>query len=196
MKTWWERLVRLLKEEKGLTLVELLAVIVILGIISAIAVPSIGGLIENTKKEAHKANAHQLIEAARQYVTIQGFRETTVREIAGTDGKNETYGSGVTVTAAYVDNASGTLTNGSVSSAGTLKAMKITAEALQNAGYIGKLVDPEATASGEFYNNLNTNTAVYVVKDNKNYKYYASLDGDRQDLLVVLETDIDKIKFD
>ncbi len=32
-----------LKNEKGLTLVELLAVIVILGIIAAIAVPSIGG---------------------------------------------------------------------------------------------------------------------------------------------------------
>ncbi len=32
----------LLKNQKGLTLVELLAVIVILGIIAAIAVPSIG----------------------------------------------------------------------------------------------------------------------------------------------------------
>ena len=34
----------LLKNEKGLTLIELLAVIVILGIIAAIAVPSIGGI--------------------------------------------------------------------------------------------------------------------------------------------------------
>ena len=36
----------LLKNEKGFTLIELLAVIVILGIIAAIAIPSIGGIIQ------------------------------------------------------------------------------------------------------------------------------------------------------
>ena len=38
-----------LNNEKGLTLVELLAVIVILGIIAAIAIPSIGNIIENSE---------------------------------------------------------------------------------------------------------------------------------------------------
>ena len=38
-----------LKNQKGLTLIELLAVIVILGIIAAIAIPSIGNIIQNTK---------------------------------------------------------------------------------------------------------------------------------------------------
>ena len=46
-----------LKNEKGLTLVELLAVVVILGIIAAIAVPSIGNIIENSKYNAVKADA-------------------------------------------------------------------------------------------------------------------------------------------
>ena len=38
-----KKLVKRLKDQKGMTLVELLAVIVILGIIAAIAIPSIGG---------------------------------------------------------------------------------------------------------------------------------------------------------
>lgn|SRR5690606_13303873 len=60
-----------LKNEKGLTLVELLAVVVILGIISAIAIPSIGGLINNSKKDAHIANAQQMVNSAKLMVTSQ-----------------------------------------------------------------------------------------------------------------------------
>jgi type IV pilus assembly protein PilA len=59
----------ILKNEKGLTLIELLAVVVILGIISAIAVPSIGGLIDNSKKDAHVANAQQMVSSARLAIT-------------------------------------------------------------------------------------------------------------------------------
>ncbi|CAM5182954.1 Type IV pilus assembly protein PilA OS=Ureibacillus acetophenoni OX=614649 GN=SAMN05877842_10474 PE=4 SV=1 [Ureibacillus acetophenoni] len=58
-----------LKNEKGLTLVELLAVIVILGIIAAIAVPAIGNIINDSEIKAVKANALNILNAANLYVT-------------------------------------------------------------------------------------------------------------------------------
>lgn len=51
--------------ERGLTLIELLAVIVILAIISLIAIPSIGGIISNTKSKAILADANQVLTSAK-----------------------------------------------------------------------------------------------------------------------------------
>ncbi|MED3571445.1 type II secretion system protein [Cytobacillus praedii] len=61
-----------LKDQRGLTLVELLAVIVILGIIAAIAVPSIGNIIAKSKFDASKADALQVLNAANLYMTETG----------------------------------------------------------------------------------------------------------------------------
>jgi type IV pilus assembly protein PilA len=58
-----------LKNQRGLTLVELLAVVVILGIIAAIAVPNIGGLIDKTKQDAKIAEGVQIIQSAKLYTT-------------------------------------------------------------------------------------------------------------------------------
>jgi type IV pilus assembly protein PilA len=61
-----------LKDQRGLTLVELLAVIVILGIIAAIAVPSIGSVIDKSRYDAAKADAIQALNAAKLYVAAEG----------------------------------------------------------------------------------------------------------------------------
>lgn len=74
---------RLLRNEQGLTLVELLAVIVIIGILAAIAVPSISGLITKAKHQAHRANAQMIIDAARLKTVAEGFAggAITVKEL-------------------------------------------------------------------------------------------------------------------
>ena len=67
-----------LKNQKGMTLVELLAVMVIIGIIAAISIPAIGGLIENSRKDAAVSTATSLVEAARMYVAAEGVNDTEI----------------------------------------------------------------------------------------------------------------------
>lgn len=54
-----------LRNEKGLTLVELLAVIVILAIIAAIAIPAIGNIVQNSRDKAILADALNIIAGAK-----------------------------------------------------------------------------------------------------------------------------------
>lgn len=60
-----QKRIKLLKNQKGMTLVELLAVLVILGIIAAIAVPMIGNVINNSKERAVLSDAASIIAAAQ-----------------------------------------------------------------------------------------------------------------------------------
>jgi type IV pilus assembly protein PilA len=56
--------------KKGFTLVELLAVIVILAIILAIAVPSISSMINNAQRQAFIDNEKMIIKATKMYIGI------------------------------------------------------------------------------------------------------------------------------
>lgn len=70
--------------KKGFTLVELLAVIVILAIIALIATPVILNVIEKSKKGAAKNSAQGYIEAVEKQIAINLLDEDTINEI--TDG--------------------------------------------------------------------------------------------------------------
>lgn len=110
----FELMKKRIKNQKGLTLVEVLAVVVILAIVAAIAIPAIGNMIENNRVKAMKADAVNVISAAHIYYTegnTDPFNEshTNVRDYL------ENFGS---MTAFEVDEkgvmTSGTATKGSV----------------------------------------------------------------------------------
>ncbi|MGE7771649.1 prepilin-type N-terminal cleavage/methylation domain-containing protein [Viridibacillus arvi] len=56
---------KMIKNERGMTLIELLAVIVIIAIIAAIAIPAIGNIINNQKDKAILADASTILAGAK-----------------------------------------------------------------------------------------------------------------------------------
>ena len=60
-----------MKNKKGFTLVELLAVIVILALIMGIAVVSIGGVLQTSREKTFRETAASLINGVRQQLYIE-----------------------------------------------------------------------------------------------------------------------------
>lgn len=108
MKMIWQD-AKQLKDERGLTLVELLVVVVILGIIAAIAVVAIGGIIENSKKDAMVADAKQMVSSAKLYTASNPVEGTTVLNFLSTSDSEASTAENVTTPAkvgakSYVSN--------------------------------------------------------------------------------------------
>ncbi|KAB8137496.1 type II secretion system protein [Gracilibacillus oryzae] len=75
-----QKLKKMFRNEKGFTLVELLAVIVILGIIVAIAVPAIGGIIDKAETDSDEAEDELVLDAARLAEVNGEFTGTSMTE--------------------------------------------------------------------------------------------------------------------
>ncbi|EIM07954.1 putative Tfp assembly type protein [Planococcus antarcticus DSM 14505] len=82
-----------MNNEKGMTLIELLAVIVIIAIIAAIAIPAIGNIIENSRYSAVKSDALNVISAAQIYYTENATATSVTVTQLEDDGYLETSGS-------------------------------------------------------------------------------------------------------
>ena len=61
-----------MKNKTGFTLVELLAVIVILGVLLLIAVPAVTNIIDNTKKKAFITDCKAYLQAAKYNNATEG----------------------------------------------------------------------------------------------------------------------------
>lgn len=72
-----EQIKKRIKNEKGLTLIELLAVIVILAIIAAIAIPAIGNIINKSRDKAEISDALNVIAGAKLAHIEGGCGSTT-----------------------------------------------------------------------------------------------------------------------
>jgi type IV pilus assembly protein PilA len=135
-------MIKTLRNKKGVTLVELLAVVVILGIIAAIAVPTIGNLIANQQAKADEATLQNVVAAAKTYATSEDdlvftiddmgtyidLGSNTIGETSGADDSATIYveitgntvkfydddpaGAGVVLTSIFVNETEITLTAG------------------------------------------------------------------------------------
>lgn len=63
--SFMKKLLKKRLNQKGLTLIELLAVIVILAIVAAIAVPAIGNIINNSRDEGKLADASNILSGLK-----------------------------------------------------------------------------------------------------------------------------------
>ncbi len=155
---------KLVKNEKGLTLVELLAVIVILAIVAAIAVPAIGNVIENSRYKATKSDAITVLNAANIYFTEKQTNEkgeavesVTIEEL------ND---------AGYLEDP-GTFADGNVAD-GNVKEAKVT----KATG--GNTLDATATYSGDVKVKFVNATIQDITKDERSAKEARGTDAGKE----------------
>jgi type IV pilus assembly protein PilA len=126
-------------KKKGFTLVELLAVIVILAIILAIAVPSISTMVSSAKKSSFEDNVKLIIKG----IDYKVFEAQAANETGPTTGTKETtelanYGANPTDYCAFViDTVSPTTISLTGASSGKFGPCTVTKASMSNLTFSG-----------------------------------------------------------
>ena len=102
------------EKNKGFTLVELLAVIVILAIIALIATPIILNVINDAKKQAAKDSAYGYMDAVEKYIVSSELEDKSIKD--GPYSVEELNSMGVSVKGSIPDNGTIKIESGSVKS--------------------------------------------------------------------------------
>lgn len=87
--------------EKGFTLVELLATLIIISIISIIVVPTVSGIVERSKKKAYLSSMKELIKTADGYYADIGYTNKDCVAVTSIDYDDK--GQGITGQVCYQD---------------------------------------------------------------------------------------------
>lgn len=87
-KQYWGNMKKKVLNEAGLTLIELMVVVVILGIISAIAIPSISNAINSAKQNTTIATLSTIQTALQQYYTDHDAYPTELAQLTNKTDAN------------------------------------------------------------------------------------------------------------
>ncbi len=102
------------EKNKGFTLVELLAVIVILALVALIATPIILNVINDAKKQAAKDSAYGYMDAVEKYIVSSELEDTSIKD--GTYSVEDLNSMGVSVKGSIPDNGTIKIESSSVKS--------------------------------------------------------------------------------
>lgn len=73
-----------MKTKKGFTLVEIMIVVVIIGLLAAMAIPAFNKVRQSSRESAVTNNLRQIANAADQYMLREGVTEAAYADIVGT----------------------------------------------------------------------------------------------------------------